>query len=61
MSIRHVAFDCDTPGCFAYCQISARHPSTAFQIAVERYDWSERDGEHHCGPCTRGERPGESG
>lgn len=58
MSIRGVSFDCDTPGCWAYCQISARHVTSAFAMAVEKYDWSEREGRHYCGPCTRGRRPG---
>ena len=53
MSIRHVAFDCDTPGCWAYCQVSARHVDSAFAIAAEKYEWSQRDGKHFCGPCSR--------
>lgn len=56
--IRAVAFDCDTPGCYAYCQISARAVASAFGMAVEKYGWSQRDGKHYCGPCTRGVRPG---
>lgn len=57
MSIRSVAFDCDTPGCWANCMISARHVDSAWAFAVERYDWSERDGQQFCGPCTRGAPP----
>lgn len=53
MTIRGVSFDCDTPGCWAYCQIGARHVDSAFARAAERSGWSERDGQHFCGPCTR--------
>ena len=53
MSIRGVSLDCDTPGCWAYCSITGPTVETVVRLAVERYDWSVRDGKHFCGPCTR--------
>lgn len=53
MSIRGVSLDCDTPGCWAYCSITAPTVETVVRLAVDRYDWSVRDGKHFCAPCTR--------
>lgn len=53
MSIRGISLDCDTPGCWAYCQLTAPTLEAAVRAAVDRRDWSVRDGKHFCGPCTR--------
>ncbi|TDD54559.1 hypothetical protein E1286_05040 [Nonomuraea terrae] len=53
MSIRGVALNCDTEGCWAYCQITGPTVEAVVEIAVERYEWSVRDGQHFCSPCTR--------
>lgn len=43
-------------GCGGYCQIEGTADTgQAFEIAVERYGWSRRDGRHYCSPCTRAE------
>ncbi|MEU8199501.1 hypothetical protein AB0C10_37530 [Microbispora amethystogenes] len=57
MSIRGIAFDCDTPGCWAYCQVLAVNIARAREKAADRYDWStSEDGRDYCGPCTRAAR-----
>lgn len=57
MSVRRVEIGCDTPGCRAYCSITAPSPEAAREEAAEQYGWTRRGGTDICRPCGRGDTP----